>query len=621
MRASLMFDFRSERLFGERPLTALALASLGCALSGNLAAHPISQSSVAVDVLTNKVVVEMNIMAEDYALYHGVEPGEDHRISAKDLREAAEKHKEFLLKFFTIRDAKGEKLPGKSVEMDATQVPEEGIFQAELMQYGVIYRFDYLTEEPQPFLTFSQNFGGDDSAMPSVMDLMVLQSGVWIEEPTKIGPKSPHSVSFDWANGPPEPPKNWRELRKRREARKAGKLGIGSYSGLYSYIYIEPFEVRHEVLIPMLTFEAWLPLERADKDFITVEEQEAARGRIEQFFREHNPVVIDGVPVQPVVQRLDFYGLDFRDFAQQAPKQKVSVYQARLGVILGYSVKGHPNHVKMSWDAFNQHVPFVKSVVYAYDAEAVNTYFEPIDPDFEWKSEVAREAPALAATPTPEPPRMIALPMVSLFFWALAAVVFALSRKGARFDWKGAVARCGVVAGIGALCWPLGQREMVDPFAKPTPPSSEARAEIFAALHHNIYRAFDYKTESDVYDTLEQSIGGPLLSEIYLQIQKGLKMQEQGGAIARVREVKIVKAGDESREAAGAALENGGFPYPCIWTVRGTVEHWGHIHTRENEYEAVFTVEPLDSGWKITGLALRNEKRLKFETGIRGVEL
>jgi hypothetical protein len=620
MRASLMNGLSNNNCFRNRWPAALALAGLCGSLVGGLFAHPISQSSVAVDVLTNKVVVEMNIMAEDYALYHGVEPGEDHRISAKDLREAAENHKEFLLKFFTIRDANGEKLPGKSIEMDATQVPEEGIFQAELMQYGVIYRFDYLTEEPQPFLTFSQNFGGDDSAMPSVMDLMVLQSGVWIEEPTKIGPKSPHSVNFDWANGPPEPPKNWRELRKRREARKAGKLGIGSYSGLYSYIYIEPFEVRHEVLIPMLTFEAWLPLERADKDFITIEEQEAARAGIEQFFREHNPVSIDGVVVQPVLQRLDFYGLDFRDFAQQAPKQKVSVYQARLGVILSYSVKGHPNHVKMSWDAFNQHVPFVKSVVYAYEAEAVNTYFEPIDPDFEWKSEVAREAPALASTPTPKPPRMIALPMVSLFFLALALIVFALSRKAGKFDFKGGVARCGVIAGIGALCWPLAQREIRDPFAKPAPPSSEAQSEIFAALHQNIYRAFDYKTESDVYDTLEQSIGGPLLSEIYLQIQKGLQMQEQGGAIARVREVKIVGAGDGTPEPA-AALENGGFPYPCTWTVRGTVEHWGHIHTRENEYEAVFTVERLDSGWKITGLELRNEKRLKFETGIRGVEL
>ena len=153
----------------------------------------------------------------------------------------------------------------------------------------------------------------------------------------------------------------------------------------------------------------------------------------------------------------------------------------------------------------------------------------------------------------------------------------------------------------------------VDPFAKPTPPETgEARAAIFAALHQNIYRAFDYKTESDVYDTLEQSIGGPLLTEIYLQIQKGLKMQEQGGAIARVREVKIVD-GRSSRHVKRPARHwrTADFPYPCRWTVRGTVEHWGHIHTRENEYEAVFTVEPLDSGWKITGLALRNEKRLE----------
>ena len=116
MRASLMIGLSKDSRIENRWPAALVLAVFCGSLVGGLLAHPISQSSVAVDVLTNKVVVEMNIMAEDYALYHGVEPGEDHRIPAKDLREAAEKHKEFLLKFFTIRDAKGEKLSGKAVE-------------------------------------------------------------------------------------------------------------------------------------------------------------------------------------------------------------------------------------------------------------------------------------------------------------------------------------------------------------------------------------------------------------------------------------------------------------------------------------------------------------------------
>ena len=577
-----------------------------------------SQASVVVDALTNKIVAQMTIMTDDVALYQKVKPGENQRLPGEQLLSGAKKHAEYLNRHFTIRGEDGEPLGGKLAEMDASQIPKEGLYPSELMQYGVIYRFDYEVDKPQEFLTISQTLGGEDGAIAEVVDLMVLHSGVWFEEPTKVGMNSPHSVKFDWANGPPEQPKNWRELRKRREARKAERLGISSYSGLYSYMYIEPFEVRHEVLIPLITFETLAPLERAEKDFISVAEQAAAKMTIEHFFRTHNPVEIDGVAVQPIVQRLEFYGLDFKDFAQTTEKERISIYQARLGVILVYTVKGHPNQVKMTWDAFNRNVPFVKSTFYAYDAAPENTYFEPIDPEFVWRSEVERAVPTLADVPTPEPPRKIALPLVSLFFFAVAPIVFLAARREGRFDLKGGMARAGVAAGVAALCWPVAQRQVVDPFSRPSLPSGEERAAIFSALHANIYRAFDYKAESDVYDTLEQSIGGPLLTDIYLQIQTGLRMQEQGGAIAKVREVKIVSVGASDEKANSVDFA---FSIPCNWTVRGTVEHWGHIHTRENEYEALFRVEPVGGEWRITGMELRNEKRLKFETGVRGVDV
>jgi hypothetical protein len=55
----------------------------------------------------------------------------------------------------------------------------------------------------------------------------------------------------------------------------------------------------------------------------------------------------------------------------------------------------------------------------------------------------------------------------------------------------------------------------------------------------------------------------------------------------------------------------------CRWRVTGTVEHWGHIHTRENEYEAVFTVSAQPDTWKITNYEVLDEQRVRFETGLR----
>ena len=98
------------------------------------------------------------------------------------------------------------------------------------------------------------------------------------------------------------------------------------------------------------------------------------------------------------------------------------------------------------------------------------------------------------------------------------------------------------------------------------------------SLLRNVYRAFDYHSESDIYDALARSVQGDLLADLYLKIKQGLIMQEQGGAVARVQEVKVIKA-----EPVEGKSQNG-FAERVTWQVEGTVEHWGHIHLRVNEY-------------------------------------
>jgi hypothetical protein len=44
--------------------------------------------------------------------------------------------------------------------------------------------------------------------------------------------------------------------------------------------------------------------------------------------------------------------------------------------------------------------------------------------------------------------------------------------------------------------------------------------------------------------------------------------------------------------------------------VSGSVGHWGHIHTRTNQYEAQLTVRAIDGAWKFTDLQLLQEQRI-----------
>jgi hypothetical protein len=131
---------------------------------------------------------------------------------------------------------------------------------------------------------------------------------------------------------------------------------------------------------------------------------------------------------------------------------------------------------------------------------------------------------------------------------------------------------------------------------------SEAKL-VTESLLANVYRAFDFREEADVYDKLATSVEGDLLTDIYLQNRKSFAIKRAGGAQARVKEVEVLTAA--ARQAEGNA-----FNIDASWTAEGSVGHWGHVHTRKNYYDAVITIEPVDGSWKITGLDLIEEKRI-----------
>ena len=72
----------------------------------------------------------------------------------------------------------------------------------------------------------------------------------------------------------------------------------------------------------------------------------------------------------------------------------------------------------------------------------------------------------------------------------------------------------------------------------------------------------------------------------------------------KVKNVELVDVEREDLE------EGGGFKAKCKWNVRGSVGHWGHIHQRTNQYEALIRVETVDGEWKITELELLQEERV-----------
>ena len=603
-------------------------------------------SNAVANVREDEVLVELRVMLEDLVLFHSLKADAKTIFNAKDLREAAVKHDKFLLKYFSLRDADGKLLKGEVDRRDLAAIPDEGVPQAELMKRHAIFLMRYVPAKEKPkFLTVLQQFGGTKSVIPSVMDFMVLQKGIWTDKPTQLQHGRPHTIALDWENPPTQAPKNWRELRKKREEEMQQRLGITSYTGLYSYIYLNDREVRHEILVPLLTFEKWVPVKRKNPEFLEVEEQEAVRKLIGDWFREHNPVEIDGIPVKAVLQRLQFFGLDINDFAQNAEPRRISAYQARLGIILRYPAKAPPSRVNMTWEIFNESAPFLRSIVYDRNAKPTEEFFVKDQPRFEWKRNGAppiphsfeldwKTAPAEMKTNPEVTPAPIQnkrgqfadnSKTISKMSYILIGIAFAF----AAFTWmlyRNHPQR--IIRSFGILTiWLFGafffrnhipdadQTTPTKQIASTSQVTSTNSAPVLdlsnrtAILLQNIYRAYDYGNPSDTYDALEHSITGDLLEELFLKIRSGLRMQEQGGAIANVQNVKISTIN---------RVPNLDATFNCTWNVTGTVEHWGHIHTRENQYSANITLDITRKGrGRISEFEVTDEKRVRFETGLR----
>ena len=122
-------------------------------------------------------------------------------------------------------------------------------------------------------------------------------------------------------------------------------------------------------------------------------------------------------------------------------------------------------------------------------------------------------------------------------------------------------------------------------------------------LLHNVYRAFDYRGEEVIYDVLEKSVSGELLTDIYLETQKGLELANQGGARVKVKTIEINDANLTARDGNRLTVVSD-------WSVSGSVGHWGHVHQRTNGYRANLEISEIDGVWRLTGLEILEEQRL-----------
>lgn len=355
-------------------------------------------------------------------------------------------------------------------------------------------------------------------------------------------------------------------------------------------------------------------------DIHPLEEGQVRAGLLEYFAAEHE-VRVDGEVVEPQI----------RNFMVVRPSEEMLPLFPRSGIMglrrvrfeLVYPADGPPQRVAMRWGRF----PFdpirspedgpAESMVFEAQLRAEGRFqlvqFTQNEPEFIWHATGEtpesrfQEVPQLTSPPSAPPRAIPGGPLAAAVLGALVVGVVGAVRGGraARRSVL-AVAPAAVVGGwLVRDLWPIP----VGPAGVSVNLPSEAEAmAAFRPLHANVYRAFDYTEEGEIYDALARSAQGELLDALYNDVYRSLIMYEEGGAVSTVDTVDLLDA-----EVESIGLLEGGDPSYVVtarWQVRGVVYHFGHSHWRLNEHRARYLVVDRGEGWRIADMTSLEQFRV-----------
>ena len=301
-------------------------------------------------------------------------------------------------------------------------------------------------------------------------------------------------------------------------------------SGIKTFLYIEPYEVRHETLVRVKDLAAWLELDLRGDEFIEADEWTGLKERVGDFFFSRSDVRIDGERREKLLDRVSFIKYTMtRTYFLEVP-EKLPLNSAMIGVIITYPTEGIPQEVTMDWDLFNDRIQKVPTST-VDPAGPFPYYLTPDDRVLVWQN-FLKKYKIPTVTEIQADPKITHMHIPLLTILSLVGLVLCFRTLVRRFLLKQPLGRSVLISALfmvsAILVYPVT-------FAVPRPGVLQAepvRDEAVSVLHSllkNVYRAFDFRSEDAVYDRLEKVVTGELLTEIYLQNRKSFEVKQAGG--------------------------------------------------------------------------------------------
>ena len=372
----------------------------------------------------------------------------------------------------------------------------------------------------------------------------------------------------------------------------------------HGFLYVEPYQTRFEALIDAKRILQWLnPLNEVPSVLDAATQKSVTAAATKQTsdwcWLNAGGKKLEGHFIgASVIKGKPGATLPFEEGAE------IATNDAMIGFIWEFPTPPAPDELTLFWQGFVIDTKVLPIRVF-FGPKSEMLEVSTLQPKTTWKAQGRLPMPTpLASVPTLTAPATIRLPLATVLWIAAGLFFYGFIRIRDHHLPGGSMPFLATWILGAVLSWPLLNINLTGSAIIPEIKETNEAEAILTPLLRNVYRAFDHRDESEIYDVLALSVDGELLRKLYLETIQALTLDGREGTRVTISEFSadILKVTPSTQDE--------GFVTEVQWTALGTVGHWGHAHTRVNRYTAKVTVSPIQSAWKITQLDVSEARRL-----------
>ncbi|MEK6250075.1 MAG: hypothetical protein N2C12_17960, partial [Planctomycetales bacterium] len=317
-----------------------------------------------------------------------------------------------------------------------------------------------------------------------------------------------------------------------------------------TFIYAEPYEIRHETLMRVRDAAVLTGVELKG-DYLTADDRAAIGKALPNLLNDSSPMTVDGKPVKPEFERMSYLKVGPSGLIFLEDGKEVRTDAAIIGLVYSFPTMKFAKEATVEWTLFTDAIQKIP----AQSIDAAGPFISeltPEEPVLIWTNYFKTYEPPVIAPVVYGKERTLDVPVITilLIVLTLGALVYLFRRQ--------AIPKTARITVLGALVVAAGASMQVGWITVENPiagvPDDPTTTRIAGQLIENFHNALQQKIPERLNAALDTSISAEAFEDVKQELERALVVEMQGGGVGIVKEIRDISVAS-LRSTSGA----GGF--------------------------------------------------------------